>query len=107
MTVNIVNIMDGDSIRECICCLHTSSMSLQHSMHQGMYKSYASNAKFVNAASRPHLHFMAMSVAEVYSLDGLASYQYAFGFVRQVRYRLASVDHILTHPSWRCCFVRR
>ncbi len=51
---------------------------------QGMYRTYSINAKFVNAAALPHLHFMAMSVAEVYSLDAAAAYQYAFGYIRQV-----------------------
>lgn len=51
---------------------------------KGVYKTYVSNAKFVNAASVPHINFMAACVVELYSIDGAAAYRLAFGFVRQL-----------------------
>jgi hypothetical protein len=51
---------------------------------KGVYRAYSSNAKFVNAASVPHINFMAACVVELYGLDPVASYQHAFGFIRQL-----------------------
>ena len=51
---------------------------------KGVYRAYSSNAKFVNAASVPHINFMAACVVELYGLDPAASYQHAFGFIRQL-----------------------
>lgn len=51
---------------------------------KGVYKTYVSNAKFVNAASVPHINFMAACVVELYGIDGAVAYRLAFGFVRQL-----------------------
>lgn len=44
----------------------TSPLSL---LPQGVYRAYASNAKFVNAASMPQINFMAAAVVEMYGIN--------------------------------------
>ena len=51
---------------------------------QGVYRSFVQNAKFVNASSVPHIHFMASCVVEMFGLDMAASYQQAFTAIRQL-----------------------
>ena len=51
---------------------------------KSVYRAFSANAKFVNAASVPHINFMASCVVEMYGLDLTASYQHAFGFIRQL-----------------------
>lgn len=51
---------------------------------KGVYRSFVQNAKFVNAASVPHIHFMASCVVEMFGLDMPASYQQAFSAIRQL-----------------------
>lgn len=43
-----------------------------------MYRTFVQNAKFVNAASVPHIHFMGSCVVEMFGLDMSASYEQAF-----------------------------
>ena len=45
---------------------------------QGVYRTFVQNAKFVNAASVPHIHFMASCVVEMFGLNMPASYEQAF-----------------------------
>ena len=63
---------------------------------KGVYRAFSSNAKFVNAASAPHINFMAACVVEMYGLDASAAYQHAFGFIRQLAVLLR---HALTSKS--------
>lgn len=42
--------------------------ALEHVL-KGAYRSYYANAKFVTAASVPHINFMATCVIELYGLD--------------------------------------
>lgn len=51
---------------------------------KGVYRAFSANAKFVNAASAPHINFMASCIVEMYGLDAGAAYQHAFGFIRQL-----------------------
>lgn len=51
---------------------------------QGVYRAYVSNAKFVSAASAPHIAFMATCCVELWGLDMASSYAHAFGAVRQL-----------------------
>jgi nucleolar complex protein 2 len=41
----------------------------------GVYRAYASNAKFMSAANLPHLTFMASAMVEMTSLDLGTAYQ--------------------------------
>lgn len=36
---------------------------------QGVYRAFSNNAKFVNAASVPHINFMAACVVEMYGIN--------------------------------------
>lgn len=38
-------------------------------MHQGVYRAFSSNAKFVNAASLPLINFMGAAVIEMYGIN--------------------------------------
>ncbi|GAQ82293.1 hypothetical protein KFL_001060260 [Klebsormidium nitens] len=61
--------LDGDFLDQCL---------------KGIYKTYASNVKFVNVAAAPRLAFMSSCIVELYGLNPAASYQHAFVFVRQL-----------------------
>ena len=50
----------------------------------GVYRTYATNAKFVSAATLPHLNFMSSCVVEMCGLDLGAAYQVAFGAIKQL-----------------------
>ena len=66
-----------------------------------MYRSYSSNAKFVNASSVPHINFMAACCVEMYGLDPGAAYQHAFGFIRQLAVLLRSALTAKTKDAYR------
>ena len=73
---------------------------------RGTYRTFAANAKFVNAASLEHVAFMSACVVEIYGLDPVTSYTHAFTHVRQLalllRTALVSKTCLLyTSPSPR------
>lgn len=67
---------------------------------KGVYRAFASNAKFVNASSAPHINFMASCVVEMYGINEQSSYQHAFGFIRQLAILLRQA---LTSKSKEAC----
>jgi len=68
---------------------------------KGVYRAFASNAKFVNAASTPLINFMAAAVVEMYALDATAAYQHAFGFIRQLAVLLRQALTSKSKDSYR------
>ena len=68
---------------------------------QGVYRSFVQNAKFVNAASVPHIHFMASCVVEMFGLDMAASYQQAFTAIRQLAVLLRGALSMRTKDAFR------
>ena len=68
---------------------------------QGVYRSFVQNAKFVNAASVPHIHFMASCVVEMFGLDMAASYQQAFSAIRQLAVLLRGALAMRTKDAFR------
>lgn len=68
---------------------------------QGVYRSFVQNAKFVNAASVPHIHFMASCVVEMFGLDMAASYQQAFTGIRQLAVLLRGALAMRTKDAFR------
>ncbi|GAB4817038.1 hypothetical protein N2152v2_004084 [Parachlorella kessleri] len=68
---------------------------------KGVYRAFSANAKFVNAASVPHINFMAACVVEMYGVDAAASYQHAFGFIRQLAVLLRGALTAKTKDAYR------
>ena len=68
---------------------------------QGVYRSFVQNAKFVNAASVPHIHFMGSCVVEMFGLDMAASYQQAFSAIRQLAVLLRGALAMRTKDAFR------
>ncbi|KAL3162814.1 hypothetical protein ABBQ32_009271 [Trebouxia sp. C0010 RCD-2024] len=68
---------------------------------KGVYRSFVQNAKFVNAASVPHIHFMASCVVEMFGLDMAASYQQAFSAIRQLAVLLRGALAMRTKDAFR------
>lgn len=68
---------------------------------KGVYRSFVQNAKFVNAASVPHIHFMASCVVEMFGLDMAASYQQAFTGIRQLAVLLRGALAMRTKDAFR------
>ncbi len=66
-----------------------------------MYRSFVQNAKFVNAASVPHIHFMASCVVDMFGLDMAASYQQAFTGIRQLAVLLRGALAMRTKDAFR------
>jgi len=66
-----------------------------------VYRSFVQNAKFVNAASVPHIHFMASCVVEMFGLDMAASYQQAFTGIRQLAVLLRGALAMRTKDAFR------
>lgn len=68
---------------------------------QGVYKTYVSNAKFVSASSAPHIAFMATCCVELWGLDVGASYQHAFGALRQLALLLRTALSMKAADSYK------
>ena len=51
---------------------------------KGVYRTFASNAKFLNAESVEHIVFMSTCVVEIFGLDQQQSYPLAFTYIRQL-----------------------
>lgn len=51
---------------------------------KGVYRTFASNAKFVNPESIEHVAFMSTCVVEIFGLDPQQSYPLAFTYIRQL-----------------------
>ncbi|DBA84942.1 TPA: hypothetical protein ACH3X2_005684 [Trebouxia sp. C0005] len=68
---------------------------------KGVYRTFVQNAKFVNAASVPHIHFMASCVVEMFGLDMAASYQQAFTGIRQLAVLLRGALAMRTKDAFR------
>jgi nucleolar complex protein 2 len=57
---------------------------------KGAYRAFAASARFTSAASAPAISFMGAVVVELHGIDPAASYQHAFGAVRQLALTLRS-----------------
>ena len=51
---------------------------------KGVYRAYASNAKFMNANSAENIAFMSACVVEMFGIDQNQSYGLAFAYIRQL-----------------------
>ena len=51
---------------------------------KGVYRTFASNAKFVNVDSVEHIAFMSTCVVEIFGLDQQQAYPLAFSYIRQL-----------------------
>ena len=71
---------------------------LDPTLWQGMYLTYARNAKFHNARSQKRIDFMALCIVEIYSMDNGAAYQHAFIYIRQLAVDLRQVRLALMTP---------
>ncbi|KAJ9520966.1 hypothetical protein QJQ45_022715 [Haematococcus lacustris] len=68
---------------------------------QGAYRTFLANAKFVSAASAPHIAFMATCCVELWGLDMQASYQHAFSAIRQLAVSLRSALNMKTKDAYK------
>eukprot|EP00249_Psilotum_nudum_P022093 c28368_g1_i1 orf=229-2787(+) len=68
---------------------------------KGIYKEYAANSKFISPSVLPRVHFMANCVIELYGIDLVASYQYAFIFIRQLSIVLRNALTMKTKESFK------
>ena len=68
---------------------------------QGIYRSFVANAKFVNAASLPHIAFMGACVVEIFGLDPAASYGHAFTHIKELAVLLRGALVSKTADSFR------
>ena len=57
---------------------------------QGAYRTFVSNAKFVNPSSLPHISFMGVCVVELYGLDAATAYSHAFTHIKELAVLLRS-----------------
>jgi nucleolar complex protein 2 len=55
---------------------------------KGVYLAYVRNCKFVTNKNLPMIQFMSNCVVEIYGLDLIMSYQYAFVYIRQLAIHL-------------------
>lgn len=74
-------------IRELAVTMPTKDNLLESAL-RGIYLSYVRNSGFVSAQSLPTILFMAHSVVELFSLEPVSSYQYAFIYIRQLAIHL-------------------
>ena len=58
------------------------------SIMKQMYMAYIRNVKFTSPNSWPVINFMRRSLAEIYNLDPVLSYRYAFVYIRQLTIHL-------------------
>ena len=65
-----------------------SNVSLLESIMKQMYMAYIRNVKFTSPNSWPVINFMRRSLAEIFNLDPVLSYRYAFVFIRQLTIHL-------------------
>ncbi|KAG1661708.1 hypothetical protein FOA52_002044 [Chlamydomonas sp. UWO 241] len=68
---------------------------------KGMYRTFLANSKFVSAASAPHIAFMSTCCVELWGLDMPASYNHAFGAIRQLALSLRSALSMKTPDSYK------
>ena len=73
----------------------------------GLYRTFASNAKFVNHASLPRIAFMAGCIADCVGIDQIKAYPIAFQHIRQMAIMLKaaltakSAETVQTVYSWQ------
>ena len=73
----------------------------------GMYRTFASSAKFVNHASLPRVAFMAGCIADCFGVDQIKAYPIAFQHIRQMAIMLKSAltaksaETVQTVYSWQ------
>ena len=70
-------------------------------MLQGVYRTFVRNAKFVSAASMPHIHFLGACVIEMFGLDVPAAYEHAFAHIRELAALLRSSMAMKTKDAYR------
>lgn len=59
------------------------------------------NAKFVSAASLPHIHFLGACVIEMFGLDAEVAYEHAFTHIRELAGLLRSALAMKTKDAYR------
>lgn len=70
-------------------------------MPQGVYRVFVRNAKFVSAASMPHIHFLGVCVIEMFGLDFNLSYEHAFTHIRELASLLRGALAMKTKDAYR------
>lgn len=68
---------------------------------QGVYRTFLANAKFVSAASAPHIAFMSTCCVELWGLDLSASYAHAFSAIRQLALSLRGALSMKTPDAYK------
>lgn len=68
---------------------------------KGAYRTFVSNAKFVNATNAPALDFMATCVVELHGIDVGAAYTHAFSAIRQLAHVLRTALTSKTKDAYR------
>ena len=66
-----------------------------------MYRTFLANAKFVSAASAPHIAFMSTCCVELWGLDLSASYAHAFSAIRQLALSLRGALSMKTPDAYK------
>ncbi|KAK9791168.1 hypothetical protein WJX73_004155 [Symbiochloris irregularis] len=68
---------------------------------KGVYRVFVRNAKFVSAASMPHIHFLGACVIEMFGLDFSLSYEHAFTHIRELASLLRGALAMKTKDAYR------
>ena len=71
---------------------------------RGAYSSYVKSTKLTTVHTLPSINLMKNSASELYALDAGASYQQAFGFIRQLAIHLRNCLKTRTKDSFKAVF---
>ena len=77
-------------------------LSLQH-----MYLAYVKNCKFTSPNTLPQINFMQRSLVELFAIDTVVAYQFAFIYIRQLAIHLRNAIATKSQASFLFVYLCR